>query len=235
MKACGARTRSGGRCKRPGNGAGGRCSLHGGKSLTGVASPTFKSGRYSKYLPQNLLGRYHEAAGDPELLAGREEVALLDVRIAAALKGLALGESGAQWTAVRAAFDAFRLANAREDLDQAREALTALGALITRGAADAQAWAEIGDLIERRSRLVERETKRLVTLQQFVTVEKAMVLVRLLMDSVRQHVSDPLALAAIAADVRTAVARSDGAGAGTDGSGGAGAEAGVGRGDSAAL
>jgi hypothetical protein len=96
-----------------------------------------------------------------------------------------------------------------------------LGSLIVRGAEVSASWREIGDLIERRSRLVERESKRLVLLQQFVTVEKAMVLVRLLMDSVRQHVSDPLALAAIAADVRSVVARPDGARSGTDSGGGA--------------
>ena len=32
QQKCGARTRSGKPCRAPGNGAGGRCKLHGGKS-----------------------------------------------------------------------------------------------------------------------------------------------------------------------------------------------------------
>jgi hypothetical protein len=32
----------------------GRCNLHGGKSLPGIASPRYKHGLYSKYIPQGL-------------------------------------------------------------------------------------------------------------------------------------------------------------------------------------
>ncbi len=48
---CGAKTRAGASCKRlPGDmGRGGRCHLHGGKSLIWFAHPNFKHGRYSKY------------------------------------------------------------------------------------------------------------------------------------------------------------------------------------------
>jgi hypothetical protein len=40
--------------------ANGRCRMHGGKSLHGIASPRFKHGRYSKYLFARLAGRYLE-------------------------------------------------------------------------------------------------------------------------------------------------------------------------------
>jgi len=48
---CGARTRNGESCKRRPNHKG-RCHLHGGKSLGGIAHPNFKHGRYSKYVPR---------------------------------------------------------------------------------------------------------------------------------------------------------------------------------------
>jgi hypothetical protein len=48
---CGAKTRKGTHCQRFGNHTG-RCSKHGGKSLSGMASPRFKHGFYSRYLPR---------------------------------------------------------------------------------------------------------------------------------------------------------------------------------------
>ena len=47
-KSCGARTRSGGRCKNLAMHPAGRCRMHGGKSLRGLASPRYKHGKYSK-------------------------------------------------------------------------------------------------------------------------------------------------------------------------------------------
>lgn len=45
---CGAKTRSGKPCKRSPTYQG-RCHLHGGKSLPGIAHPNYKHGWYSKY------------------------------------------------------------------------------------------------------------------------------------------------------------------------------------------
>ncbi len=56
---CNAKTRAGGLCKNAPM-ANGRCRMHGGKSLCGIASPRFKHGRYSKYLVARLAGRYLE-------------------------------------------------------------------------------------------------------------------------------------------------------------------------------
>ena len=51
MKAntCGAKTRHGTRCRGLAM-KNGRCRMHGGSSLAGIASPSFKDGRRSKYL-----------------------------------------------------------------------------------------------------------------------------------------------------------------------------------------
>ena len=52
---CGAKNRNGNPCQKwPLNGRT-RCKNHGGKSLRGVASPSFKNGRYSKMLPRDLI------------------------------------------------------------------------------------------------------------------------------------------------------------------------------------
>jgi hypothetical protein len=47
---CGAKTRSGGQCKKAPliGGAGQRCKFHGGMSLTGVRHPNWKHGKCTK-------------------------------------------------------------------------------------------------------------------------------------------------------------------------------------------
>lgn len=79
-RSCGAKTRAGGLCKRAPM-ANGRCRLHGGLTPSGVAAPSFRHGRYSKYLPGGLLERYRTALGDQELLGLRDEIALVDARL----------------------------------------------------------------------------------------------------------------------------------------------------------
>lgn len=77
---CGAKTRAGGRCVKPAM-PNGRCRFHGGLSLVGPASGTFKHGRYSKLLPKGLAAHYSAARSDRELLGLREEIALVDARM----------------------------------------------------------------------------------------------------------------------------------------------------------
>src|SRR5436305_15207335 len=98
---CKARNRAGKRCGKAA--AAGRevCRLHGGASLRGVAHPNFAHGRYSKCLPDRLIGRYEAAQRDPELVAMRDEIALVDVRIGELLSRLDSGESGATWALLR--------------------------------------------------------------------------------------------------------------------------------------
>lgn len=47
--SCGARTRSGGKCRRKPTPGRTRCNLHGGKFLFGIAHPNYKHGLYSKH------------------------------------------------------------------------------------------------------------------------------------------------------------------------------------------
>jgi hypothetical protein len=65
---CAAKTRSGGRCKNAPMGTTGRCRMHGGKSLSGIAHPNYKHGRYSKVFLARLVGEF--STWDAEVLAG---------------------------------------------------------------------------------------------------------------------------------------------------------------------
>lgn len=207
-KACGAKTRAGTRCKRAAM-PNGRCHLHGGKSLSGVAHPNFKTGRYSKYLPARLAGRYQEAAQDPNLLALREDIALLDSRIAEVVSRLTTGESGGAWKAVRAAYENMLLAKSTGDPQLFAASLNNLGDTIQSGYGDEESWIEISILLQQRRKLVESERKRLVDMQQMITAEQAMILVSTLVDILRRHVTERPVLAAISADITQLLARTD--------------------------
>lgn len=78
--------------------------MHGGNIPTGPALPQFKTGRYSKHLPARLADRYHEALADSELLAVRDDVALLDSHLAELLDRLHTDDAMASvgtWGTVR--------------------------------------------------------------------------------------------------------------------------------------
>lgn len=153
------------------------CYHHGGKSPKGLAHPSTKSGRYSKYLPARLAERYEAALTDPDLLALRDEIALTDADVGRILEHLDTDEptdpeDRKLWLAVNEAN--------RDRLQQ---------------------------LIEQRRRLVETERKRLVDLQQMMTAEQAMLFLSAVVDIVRRHVSDRNVLAAITADVDRLIAQ----------------------------
>src|SRR5512137_2855467 len=57
------------------------CRMHGGKSAGGIASPLWKHGRQSKYLPARMRDAYNASLTDKELLELRGEIALVDARI----------------------------------------------------------------------------------------------------------------------------------------------------------
>ena len=60
---CGAKNRQGNPCQKWPIKGRTRCRNHGGKSLIGTASPSFKTGTYSKWLPRNLMGRLWADSG----------------------------------------------------------------------------------------------------------------------------------------------------------------------------
>ncbi len=81
MQCSGTSKRAGRQCQRhavPGMMV---CKYHGGRTPTGMGSPHFRHGRYSKYLPTGLVNRYVTARTDPELLSLRDEIGLVDTRI----------------------------------------------------------------------------------------------------------------------------------------------------------
>ena len=198
--ACGAKTRNGTPCRRAPC-LNGRCPNHGGKSLAGIASPRLTHGRYSRSLPVQLTARYTAAQHEPELLSLRDELALRDARIADVPSRVDSGESGQLWQQLRGLNAELDTARRTGDTDALAAALSELQATIRQGSADYAAWNDIYTLLDQRRKLSESERRRLVALQQMLSVEQAMLLVARVASIVKAHVTDRATLGAISADL----------------------------------
>lgn len=171
--------------------------MHGGKSPVGIAHPSTRHGRYSRDLPTRLVGKYEAAISDSELISVREEVGLVDARVSELLGRLDSKESASHWLQLKGLVERFRSGDpskrqqAAEDLsDWSTEALT-----------DYAVWGEVLDLVERRRKLADTESKRLAATGQMMAAERVMLLVGALVDIVRRHVSDRDQLTAISREV----------------------------------
>lgn len=207
---CGAKNRQGEPCQRWALAGRTRCGLHGGKSLAGPSCPHFRTGKYSRYVPERLRERYETAQDDVELLSLRDELALVDARLADLLSRVDSGESGQRWTDLKKAYRAFTVAKRSEDVARMHTALARVEHLIESAVDDYQAWTEIAELLEQRRRLAESEQKRLVALQQMITATEAMAIVHRVVDIVSRHVRDRQAMSAIVVEMQALAEQSHG-------------------------
>jgi hypothetical protein len=200
------------RCKRwatPGREV---CRMHGGRTLMGLAAPRLQTGRYSKFLPTRLAAEYERAVRDPELLALRHELAVVEVRINDLLRRVNTGEAGGLWPHIRAAWQTFKRAQAEgRPLLQGRAAVE-LDGLLERAVGDDAAWHDILQLIEQRRKLVESEAKRLVAMQQMMTTEEAMLWLGALVAILKRHIADREVLQQISLDLSALVSHRSGTG-----------------------
>lgn len=203
MTTCNATTRAGTPCQQPAgwgtdHAGNGRCKLHGGKSLGGIASATYKNGRYTKYLPNRLIERYKQGVADEQLLVLADEIALIDSRLADLLSRVDTGESGQLWANLTRAWENFKSATATTD--QIKYQLE-MDMIIDSAQNDYLAWGEIHSLIDQRRRMVESERKRLVEIQQMITAKEAMTLIAAIQGIILENVTDKDAIRKISTAV----------------------------------
>lgn len=213
---CKAKTKRGHPCKfnaLPGKEV---CRYHGGLTPGGSASPHFKHGRYSKYLPAELMGKFNEARRDPDLLSLRDEISLNDVLILSLVEKLPSGGARQSWTDLQSAWKELiaaqrRLSNARDDAERSSaqhivgNVLQRMNTIIEDGAGEAKVWNDIIVSIDNRRKLAQTEARRLADMEQYITSEKAIALVYAILDIIRRNVPDKGALSSIATEVRSLI------------------------------
>ena len=176
------------------------CYTHGGASLKGIASPRFKNGGRSKYIPARLMERYNEAISDPELRRIDTDLALVESRLADLLLRVDTGDAGENWKQARKANDDIRKALNSENYAAVVQSSLELDRLLGEGIGDYAAWEQIQDLIEQRRKLLDSEAKQLTAMGQTINAMQAMTLVAALLGSIKAHVTDRHILSAIQND-----------------------------------
>ena len=210
MAQCRAKSkRSGERCRRHAMKGKPVCHMHGGKTPTGIDSVNFKTGRYSRYIPERLLERYEEALNDEEITRLDSEIALIDTKLQDLLNRLEVdGEGPHAWQEVTTAHQILRaaLTQAEPDAVAIRSAVFRMDRAIEHGGDEARAWSTIIVLIEQRRKLVDTERRRLADEDQAVSIDKLMLMMAAVVDIVRRHVASREARGAIAGEIRRLIA-----------------------------
>jgi hypothetical protein len=164
------------------------CHMHGAKTPRGYGLPQCKTGKYSKVLPVRLAQRYEAAKESQQLLSLRDDIAVCESRLGDLFQRVDRGESGALWQDLRAAMDAFALAQGRHDMASMDHHFATLRALVTQGSDDAAAWGEIYRCWEARVKLTRQEAQTLMTMQAMVSVEQLMTMMGTITDTIRRAV-----------------------------------------------
>jgi len=164
-----------------------KCYNHGGATPRGPAAGRYAGKGRSAYVPTRITDKFLEAMEDPDLCEYRADVALYEARLRELGEGI---DSRLLWTYVSEAFGALQAGIKADNQAQVGEALTQMHSLINRGSADALRWREIYDVLERQGRAKEREHKRMVALQQMISLEQFLVYIGMIVDVLANKISD---------------------------------------------
>ena len=178
------------------------CHKHGGASLGGIGSASWKTGRYSKYLPTGLHDRYEAEVNDPELLALNDEIALARSRLSSLLEKIgSMPDSGSTWRDLRKTLKQFekaqRLASNLDGIERERkmrevaQIFEDLRSAINRGAAEWAAWGEVISLTDQVRKLTDSEQKRRVAGEYILQMHDVMALFDYIVKLISDVVSDP--------------------------------------------
>ncbi len=181
---CSGHTTKGVPCRNPAM-HNGKCYKHGGNSRKGIASGTFKTGRYSKDLLGHLSESYHEELRDGDLVALIEEIALARAYLRDILKS---GESSTAWSDAAAAVRELDDAIVEGRSDDLMPALRRLRGVMRSGRNDWRHRDEMMSRLEGIRKLVDSEHKHRIDNRLAVTHEQMVATLTAVVHIVSRHV-----------------------------------------------
>lgn len=203
---------TGERCKNPAVKGYNVCRMHGaGSPKKGRAGGRpIEHGLYSKYLPSDILPRYEEGRDDPRVVEVKESMFVLYAHITEVIERLDTGESATAWAETGAAYRMIVDAMNESDPLKLRDGVQLLGAAVDAGARAfdyaRENWSEIRGLMDDHRKLAESQRRIEEAMQQTITLKELRVVVALIGDIVRRHVSDSRTMSAIEAELRGVLA-----------------------------
>ena len=182
------------------------CGVHGQrakKANAGVKNPSWKHGRFSKYVPKSILEGYEESLAEPELMALREEMAVIKGRIKQLLGEVDKGESLIRSRKLKAAMTTLKKTVKSGDMQAHARAIVELDQQIGLVGKPGKTWEAIFSAIENLRRLNETEQKRLERMpHDDENADEVLALFGWFVDMVRSHITDKQTLEAINADLK---------------------------------
>lgn len=167
----------------------GRCRHHGGKSPKGLDHPRTVHGGYSRYLPERLIDKYHDAESNEDLANLKSEMALITTRLYELSEKVQDTAGKIQYANLYNTYERYKSAK-RADQESAHYILLEFESMLVSVKEDLKVWDEIASLIDTKRKLVDSEFKKMKTMNQFVEVEKVMLLMGGLMDIVVREIED---------------------------------------------
>ena len=198
-------------CANEGRMENGRCKNHGGRSLKGAASPTYKDGSTSKFrVAGHLLERFERYLADPELHHHRTSIAQIDAMVDELWENYQSGIDPDLASKLGKTFRAIEAANAANNRIKAMELFEALGQLIGQAETSSNQSEKIVRFLEARRRHADSESRRKLAESLVFSLEEAYTYYTALGTAVRKHVESPEVRGAIVDEV-AAIAGSSGA------------------------
>lgn len=176
-------------CARRAQTGGEYCVIHAERHKSGSAHPAFKHGRYSR-MPENLKGKYEEAQADPNLMKLRGDVEFIEVLFLQNLEEMGSVSPGIQIEKAKAAWDRYQSAMRKKNPEKMADALDELGAILNAGASTQAKWRENLDLIDRRRKLIEADTKQQLAMGQMVSADDLYTLLMAIQTLINDEVED---------------------------------------------
>jgi hypothetical protein len=163
----------------------------------GIASPNWKTGRYSKHMPKGLGELAYDAANDPELLDLTELIGVYQARIQDTLEKIGSGASMERFREVKVAWEKFQVADANRNKGEVQAALNQINYLLNDIDHDWLAWKDLDVAAKNLKLLMESERKRRIEMAGLIPTQKAANFARELVLAVRAEVTDQAVLARI--------------------------------------
>ena len=173
-------------CKQPAIRGRRVCHYHGGKSLSGPASPAWKDGRHSKWVPKNWLERYEAALGDDDLMNLRPEISLIDTQITDALERLQTTESDELWERLQKSWASFMGAVRTNNRDDQVLFVNEIDAIVRSGSSVKEQRRELNTLIDQRRRITESAQKIAVAGEKMILIDVMIAHMALLVTATKE-------------------------------------------------
>lgn len=168
--------------------------MHGGKTPGGIASPHWKHGRYSKYMPAGVLDKYEGALADRELLALTDEIALARARLFQLLERVQTYDASDHWKNIAAYVEVLVVGLRKSDPDKINDSMRGIQAIVSGARGDYATWGEIADVAERIRRLSDSESRRRKDMQLMIQADDATNFVVAVATLAREYVPEGLRL-----------------------------------------